>query len=43
MADALRAVEDVFRLKTQGKTVMPPKIYLDLPAYHGDFRAMPLT
>lgn len=41
MAEALLAVEDALRLKAQGKTVMPPKIYLDLPAYHGDFRAMP--
>jgi alanine dehydrogenase len=33
MAEALRVVEDALRLKAQGKTVMPPKIYLDLPAY----------
>jgi len=41
MKEALKAVEDAFRLKAQGKTIMPAKIYLDLPEYHGDFRAMP--
>jgi alanine dehydrogenase len=41
MADALQAVEKAFVLKAEGKTIMPAKIYLDLPQYHGDFRAMP--
>jgi len=41
MADALKAVERAFVLKAEGKTIMPAKIYLDLPQYHGDFRAMP--
>lgn len=39
--EVLKAVERAFVLKARGETVMPPKIYLDLPKYHGDFRAMP--
>ncbi len=41
MNEALKAVENAFSLKAQGKAIMPSKIYLDLPEYHGDFRAMP--
>ncbi len=41
MSETLRIVEEAFVLKAQGKTIMPCKIYLDLPEYHGDFRAMP--
>jgi alanine dehydrogenase len=41
MDEALRAVEQAFKLELEGKTVMPPKIYLELPEYGGDFRAMP--
>jgi len=41
MSEVLKVVENAFRLKAQGKTIMPSKIYLDLPEYHGDFRAMP--
>ena len=41
MNEALKAVENAFILKAQGKGIMPCKIYLDLPEYHGDFRAMP--
>ena len=41
MAEALEAVENAFRLRAQGKAVMPAKIYLELPEYNGDFRAMP--
>ena len=41
MNNALAAVEHAFIASTQGKTVMPSKIYLDLPACRGDFRAMP--
>ena len=41
MTDTVKAVGEAFRLVAEGKTVMPPKIYLDLPNYHGDFRAMP--
>lgn len=41
MNEALAAVEKSFILKAQGKAVMPCKIYLELPEYGGDFRAMP--
>jgi len=41
MGEALKAVEKAFKLEAEGKTIMPPKLYLDLPAYQGDFRAMP--
>lgn len=41
MSEALKAVERAFKLEANGETIMPPKLYLDLPAYHGDFRAMP--
>jgi alanine dehydrogenase len=35
------AVEAVFAAHGRGETVMPPKVYLSLPACGGDFRAMP--
>ena len=38
---ATRAVEDAFRSYGLGESVMPPKVYLDLPDVGGDFRAMP--
>lgn len=41
MSEALKAVEQSFRLQTEGIAIMPPKLYLDLPEYQGDFRAMP--
>jgi len=41
MAEILEVVENAFKLKAQGKAIMPCKIYLELPEYHGDFRAMP--
>lgn len=41
MSEALEAVEKGFKLQAQGKVVMPPKLYLNLPEYGGDFRAMP--
>jgi alanine dehydrogenase len=41
MSEALVQVEDAFRLEAEAKAIMPPKLYLDLPNYHGDFRAMP--
>jgi len=41
MGEALKAVEHAFRLSAEGKAIMPPKLYLNLPDYHGDFRAMP--
>jgi alanine dehydrogenase len=39
--EALEAVEEAFKLKAQGKTIMPAKIYLNAPEYQGDYRAMP--
>ena len=41
MSEALKAVEHAFKLEAEGKAIMPPKLFLDLPEYHGDFRAMP--
>ena len=41
MSEALKAVEQSFRLQIGGTTIMPPKLYLNLPEYQGDFRAMP--
>jgi alanine dehydrogenase len=41
MPDAVDAVEGVFKEHGLGKVQMPAKIYLDLPEYRGDFRAMP--
>ncbi|MDD4955954.1 MAG: alanine dehydrogenase [Candidatus Omnitrophica bacterium] len=41
MEEAVSAVEEVFREHGLNKTQMPPKIYLNLEKYHGDFRAMP--
>ena len=41
MREAVKAVELAFELQAEGKTIMPPKTYLKLPEYEGDFRAMP--
>ena len=41
MDEVLKAVEYAFKLQAEGKVIMPPKLYLDLPKYLGDFRAMP--
>jgi alanine dehydrogenase len=41
MDEALRVMEHALVLEAQGLTVMPPKLYLDLPQHQGDFRAMP--
>jgi alanine dehydrogenase len=38
---AMTAVEAGFRAYAEGKARMPAKVYLDLPEYDGDFRAMP--
>ena len=35
------AVEDAFAAYHGGDAKMPPKSYIDLPQYNGDFRAMP--
>ncbi len=41
MNEAIPAVEDVFLQQGLNQTQMPPKIYLHLEKYGGDFRAMP--
>ena len=41
MGETLKAVENAFKLEAEGKAIMPPKLYLNLPEYQGDFRAMP--
>lgn len=41
MAEAVAAVREVFRAHAEGRTQMPPKVYLSLPEHAGDFRAMP--
>ena len=38
---AIEAVEQAFLLHGRGEVEMPPKIYLNLAAHGGDFRAMP--
>ncbi|MBP9855270.1 MAG: hypothetical protein KBD53_10440, partial [Candidatus Omnitrophica bacterium] len=38
---AIVAVEEGFRQYGLQKVLMPPKVYLDLKKYNGDFRAMP--
>jgi ornithine cyclodeaminase/alanine dehydrogenase len=38
---AMQAVEAGFRAYAEGRARMPAKVYLDLPEYTGDFRAMP--
>ena len=38
---AVQAVEAAFAAHGRGETQMPPKVYLDFPAHHGDLRAMP--
>ncbi len=37
----IEAVEEAFREKGLGETVMPPKTYVYLTEYNGDFRVMP--
>ncbi|MBI1871108.1 MAG: ornithine cyclodeaminase family protein [Chlamydiae bacterium] len=39
--DAFQVMQEVFRSQGEGRVQMPPKIYLDLKKYEGDFRAMP--
>jgi alanine dehydrogenase len=41
IGEALKAVEYAFKLSAEGRVIVPPKLYLDLPQYQGDFRAMP--
>ncbi|ACY15171.1 ornithine cyclodeaminase family protein [Haliangium ochraceum] len=41
MAEVVPAVERAFLAHGRGEGLMPPKVYIDLPQHHGDFRAMP--
>ncbi len=41
MASAVAAIEGVFAAHGRNETQMPVKVYLDLPQFDGDFRAMP--
>lgn len=41
MAEAVREVEKYFKLFGRGKAQMPPKVYITLDKYNGDFRSMP--
>ncbi len=41
MEAAVDAVEKAFAAQARGETLMPAKVYLDLPQHEGDFRAMP--
>ena len=40
-ASVVDAVEQAFAAYHRGDAKMPPKSYIDLPQYNGDFRAMP--
>lgn len=35
MSEVLKAIEHSFKLKAEGRVIMPPKLYLDLPEYRG--------
>jgi alanine dehydrogenase len=39
--ELIAAVEDAFAAYERGDAQMPPKSYIDLPQYNGDFRSMP--
>ncbi len=41
MNDVMKVVEEAFREKSLGRVEMPPKSYVPLPEYRGDFRVMP--
>ena len=41
MEAAIPSVEAAFAAHGRGETIMPPKLYLPLEKYQGDFRAMP--
>ncbi|MBN1586544.1 MAG: ornithine cyclodeaminase family protein [Candidatus Omnitrophica bacterium] len=41
MKEAIRYVEKAFIAYGRGQSRMPAKVYLDLPQFKGDFRAMP--
>ncbi|WP_049986525.1 ornithine cyclodeaminase family protein [Halobellus rufus] len=41
MSELVPAIEDAFAAFERGDAQMPPKSYIDLPQYNGDFRSMP--
>ncbi|SDM04921.1 alanine dehydrogenase [Halogranum gelatinilyticum] len=41
MPELISAIEDAFAAYETGDAQMPPKSYIDLPQYNGDFRSMP--
>ncbi|WP_435362910.1 ornithine cyclodeaminase family protein [Haloarchaeobius sp. DYHT-AS-18] len=41
MTALVSAIEDAFAAYETGDAQMPPKSYIDLPQYNGDFRSMP--
>ncbi|QLG63798.1 ornithine cyclodeaminase family protein [Halorarum salinum] len=41
MAELVPAIEEAFAAYERGDAQMPPKSYIDLPQYNGDFRSMP--
>jgi alanine dehydrogenase len=41
MPELVAAIEDAFAAYQRGDAQMPPKSYIDLPQYNGDFRSMP--
>lgn len=41
LSELIPAVEDAFGAYERGDARMPPKSYIDLPQYNGDFRSMP--
>ncbi|HWG91435.1 MAG TPA: ornithine cyclodeaminase family protein [Candidatus Thermoplasmatota archaeon] len=41
MDEAIAAVEDAFLSYQKGEAQMPPKSYIDIPEFNGDFRSMP--
>ncbi|MFB6131908.1 MAG: ornithine cyclodeaminase family protein [Halanaeroarchaeum sp.] len=42
MGELVDALEDAFAAYARGDVQMPPKSYVDLPQYNGDFRSMPV-
>ena len=41
MDELVPAIEEAFAAYQRGDAQMPPKSYIDLPTYNGDFRSMP--
>lgn len=41
LSEVIQAVEEAFAAYATGDAQMPPKSYIDLPHYNGDFRSMP--